>query len=466
MRSLIPLGMFLLGCAAIYVGTVQAAFSALMRLPLRLTASRNGADDELARCLERPVLLFVPAGLLLGLIVVFFCTLLGMLVGASTPHALAVLIVAAFAFVVVCEYLVPHLIVRANPQMVLEFLLPSFRVLAGLLLPLTLAVLGLSRQRERDLGGRDETSATVESAVRSASVETGERRDEGDERRMLQSIVDFGDILVREIMTPRPDIVAIRADASLDELRALFREQQYSRIPVYHENLDNIVGIVFVKDLLLIDGPAGPGGPGGPGGHAITPTRPMQPVSVSSMSPVASARAPLPHSAPAPVSSLSGLLRPATFVPETKRVPELLKEFQSRQIQAAIAVDEYGGTAGLVTIEDMLEEIVGEIRDEYDVEAEPIIDEGHGVFVFSAKVDIDEVADRLDVEIEREGFDTVGGFVISQLGRVPAVGERVPIDEIEVEVLEADRRRLHKVRMWKIEAALTKGRDARTPQAP
>jgi putative hemolysin len=460
MRSLIPLGMFLLGCAAIYVGTVQAAFSALMRLPLRLSASRNGADDELARCFERPVLLFVPTGLLLGLIVVFFCTLLGMLVGASTPHALAVLIVGAFAFVVVCEYLVPHLIVRANPQMVLEFLLPSFRVLAGLLLPLTLAVLGLSRQRERDLGGRNETSAAEESAVRSASAETGDRRDEGDERRMLQSIVDFGDILVREIMTPRPDIVAIRADASLDELRALFREQQYSRIPVYHENLDNIVGIVFVKDLLLIDGP------GGPGGHAVTPMRPIQPASVSSMSPVASARAPLPPSAAPPVPSLSILLRPATFVPETKRVPELLKEFQSRQIQAAIVVDEYGGTAGLVTIEDMLEEIVGEIRDEYDVEAEPVIDEGHGVFVFSAKVDIDEVADRLDVEIEREGFDTVGGFVISHLGRVPAVGERVPIDEIEVEVLEADRRRLHKVRMWKIETALTKGRDTRTPQAP
>ena len=112
-------------------------------------------------------------------------------------------------------------------------------------------------------------------------------------------------------------------------------------------------------------------------------------------------------------------------------------------------VDEYGGTAGLVTIEDMLEEIVGEIRDEYDVESEPIVDEGDGVFVFSAKVDIDAAAERLGVDIAREGFETVGGFVVSHLGRVPAAGERVAIEDVEVEVLEAERRRVHKVRLRK-----------------
>ncbi len=125
---------------------------------------------------------------------------------------------------------------------------------------------------------------------------------------------------------------------------------------------------------------------------------------------------------------MTTLLRPAVVVPETKRVPELLKQFQRQQTQCAIVVDEYGGTAGLVTIEDLLEEIVGEIRDEYDVESEPIVDEGNGRFVFSGKVNIDEVAQRLNVEIEREGFETVGGYLLSHLGRVPAVGERFEID--------------------------------------
>ncbi len=134
-------------------------------------------------------------------------------------------------------------------------------------------------------------------------------------------------------------------------------------------------------------------------------------------------------------------------MPESKRVPELLKQFQRQQTQIAIVVDEYGGTAGLVTIEDLLEEIVGEIRDEYDVESEPIVDEGGGRFVFSGKVDIDEVAQRLGVQIEREGFETVGGYLLTHLGRVPAVGERVDIDGLTVEVLDVERRRIHKVRI-------------------
>ena len=144
---------------------------------------------------------------------------------------------------------------------------------------------------------------------------------------------------------------------------------------------------------------------------------------------------------------MTTLLRPAVVVPETKRVPELLKQFQRQQTQCAIVVDEYGGTAGLVTIEDLLEEIVGEIRDEYDVESEPIVDEGNGRFVFSGKVNIDEVRQRLNVEIEREGFETVGGYLLSHLGRVPAVGETFEIDGLTVEVLDAERRRINKVRM-------------------
>ena len=131
-----------------------------------------------------------------------------------------------------------------------------------------------------------------------------------------------------------------------------------------------------------------------------------------------------------------------------------MKEFQRQQVQSAVVVDEYGCTAGLVTIEDLLEEIVGEIRDEYDVESEPIVDEGNGRFVFSGKVDVDEIAQRLNVHIEREGFETVGGYLLSHIGRVPAVGEHFDIDGLNVEVLDVDRRRIYKVRIARNEVAV------------
>jgi CBS domain containing-hemolysin-like protein len=146
-------------------------------------------------------------------------------------------------------------------------------------------------------------------------------------------------------------------------------------------------------------------------------------------------------------------MRSAHFVPESKRCSELLKEMQRRQAQMAIVVDEYGGTAGLVTVEDLLEEIVGEIRDEYDVESETVTDEGNGSFVFSGKVSVDEVRDRLNVEIEREGFETVGGYLLSQLGRMPYVGETIDIDDLSFEVLEVERRRITKVRARRREVA-------------
>jgi CBS domain containing-hemolysin-like protein len=231
---------------------------------------------------------------------------------------------------------------------------------------------------------------------------------DGEDRQLLRSIVDFGDTLVRGVMTPRPDIVAIRDTATISDLRVLFREQEYSRFPVFKDSLDNIVGFVFVKDLVALS--------------AADDARPI-----------------------------AQLLRPVVVAPESKRVSELLKQFQRQQTQIAIVVDEYGGTAGLVTIEDMLEEIVGEIRDEYDVESEPIVEEPDGAIVFSGKVDIDEVKQRLNVDIEREGFETVGGFLLTRLGRVPAVGERFDVDGLRAEILEVERRRIDKVRLTRLQ---------------
>jgi len=403
MKSVIPLLLFILGIAGIYVGTVQAAFTALMRLSQRLSAERSDPNDALTRYLDEPRLLFLPARILLGIILVVSVELATVLFGISTWRSIAVLALMIVGFVIVCEHLVPQLIVRANPRVVAEFLLPSFRIVSSPLLPLTLALLGLVRRRDAVGAQTDELTLRGASSTPEA-VETAAEEASDDEARLLRSIVHFGDTLVREIMTPRPDLVAIPADATLGELRTQFREQGYSRVPVFKDNLDNIVGVVFMKDLLL--------SPTAADGELVT-----------------------------------GHMRPAFFAPETKRVPDLLREFQRRQLQAAIVVDEYGGTAGLVTIEDMLEEIVGEIRDEYDVESEPIVDEGDGVFVFSAKVDIDAAAERLGVDIERDGFETVGGFVVTHLGRVPTAGERLAIGDVGVEVLEAERRRVHKVRL-------------------
>jgi putative hemolysin len=152
---------------------------------------------------------------------------------------------------------------------------------------------------------------------------------------------------------------------------------------------------------------------------------------------------------------LTTLMRPPYLVPESKRGAELLKEMQIRQVQMAIVVDEYGGTAGLTTVEDLLEEIVGEIRDEYDVEAETVVDEGSGIFVFSGKVSVDEVGERLSVEIEREGFETLGGYLLSHLGRMPYVGETFEVGDLAVEVLEVERRRITKVRVRRQGSAST-----------
>jgi CBS domain containing-hemolysin-like protein len=404
---MIPLAVFLLACVAVYLGTIEAAFGALMRLSLRLTVERSSRPGTLGTYLDDPVLLFVPVRLLLGFVTAAATALLARGIGTSGPDRVTMIVIGIAAFVVIFELLLPLLIVSRDPERVLELLLPTFNPVARALGPVTRWT-ARSVATGRRPGGQSLPEQAAEDAAdaRKAYIDSAAQEGiiEGEERRLLQSIVDFGDTLVREVMTPRPDIVGIRENATIGDLRALFREQEYSRFPVFKENIDNIAGFVFVKDLVGLET--------ADDGRSIT-----------------------------------SLLRPAVVVPESKRVPELLKQFQRQQTQIAIVVDEYGGTAGLVTIEDMLEEIVGEIRDEYDVESEPIADEGGGRFVFSGKVDIDEVGQRLGVHIEREGFETVGGYLLAHLGRVPAVGERLELDGLNVEVLEVERRRIHKVRI-------------------
>jgi putative hemolysin len=406
---MIPLSIFLLTCAGLYLGVIEAAFSALMRLSLRLVAERTSRPGLLGAYLDDPLLLFIPVRLLLGLVTGAITVLLARSIGVADAHTLSVVALSVAAFVLVFELLLPLAIVGRDPERVLEVLLPTFSPVGRALGPMTrwIARTVRSASRAGPPVASDEAAEEANEAAK-AYIDTAEQEGliEGEERRLLQSIVDFGDTLVREVMTPRPDIVAVREDATVGDVRALFREQEYSRFPAYKDSLDNIAGFLFVKDLVTLDS-ADDGRP------------------------------------------IAGLLRPAVFVPETKRVPELLKQFQRHQTQCAIVVDEYGGTAGMVTIEDLLEEIVGEIRDEYDVEAEPIVDEGGGRYIVSGKANIDEVAQRLGVEIEREGFETVGGYLLARVGRVPAVGERLELDGLSIQVIEVERRRINKVRMAK-----------------
>ncbi|HTK29031.1 MAG TPA: hemolysin family protein [Vicinamibacterales bacterium] len=408
---MIPLLIFLLACVAVYLGAVDVAFGALMRLSLRLAAERTGRPDSLGDYLDDPLRLFIPVRLLTGIVTAAATALLARAIGVDGAHTIALVVAAAAAFVLGCGMLLPLLIVGRDPERMLGYLLPTFRPIARLLEPLSIfAARAIAAPRRPGPPPSPEEAAEDANETAKAYIETAEQEGliAGEERRLLQSIVDFGDTLVREVMTPRPDIVAVRDDATVGDLRALFREQEYSRFPVYGESLDHIAGFAFVKDLV-----------------ALTATDDRKPI--------------------------TSLLRQAVVVPETKRVPELLKQFQRHQTQIAIVVDEYGGTAGLVTIEDLLEEIVGEIRDEYDVETEPIVDEGGGRFLFSGKLDIDEVAQRLGVQIPRDGFETVGGFVMAHVGRVPAIGERFEADGLTVEVVDAERRRINKVRICRHE---------------
>lgn len=415
-----PLLLFLLGCAVTYLGTVSAAFNALMRLSLRIHAERTDRDDALGRYLEDPRHLFIPVRLLMSTLTILITALLARVTGVD-PAGFPVLVLSITGIVLACEHLIPLLIVRQDPERVLDVLLPSFDVIARVLRPLTSGMLrlGTSRRRQNLSGVRTDAHVAqapppVEvTATTPAPDATTDAVQEGQARELLRNLADFRETMVREVMTPRPDIIGIESDATVEQLYTLFREQQYSRIPAFKETLDNVQGFIFIKDLIQRG-----------------PTLNMQ-------------------------GPITPFVRPAHFVPETKRVPDLLKEFQRKRLQSAIVVDEYGGTAGLVTVEDLLEEIVGEIRDEYDVEVERIVDEGRGRFLFSGSVHVEEMANLMKVDIEGHGFETVGGFLLSRLGRVPAVGEHLEVDGLDVEVVETEQRRITRVRMSRLQPVST-----------
>jgi CBS domain containing-hemolysin-like protein len=225
---------------------------------------------------------------------------------------------------------------------------------------------------------------------------------EDRERMMIHSVFELGDTIVREVMVPRTDVVFIERTKTLRQAMSLALRSGFSRIPVIGEGFDDVLGVVYLKDLV---------------------------------------RRTYVHRDGESVEKVDSIMRPAVFVPESKPVDELLREMQAQQTHVAIVVDEYGGTAGIVTIEDVLEEIVGEIADEYDVET-PLIDElDDGALRVSTRLHLDELSERLDVELEDDDVDTVGGLLAKHLGRVPIPGAQVWLHGVELTAESAQGRR-------------------------
>ena len=238
-------------------------------------------------------------------------------------------------------------------------------------------------------------------------VQVGEEEGviEQEEREMIHSVFEFGDTVVREVMRPRVDISAVPADATLNRALALMTERGHSRLPVYEGTIDHVLGVVYIRDLI----------------PALRHGRLDQPV--------------------------SELKRPPFFVPESKKVDELFKEMQQKRVSMAIVLDEYGGTAGLVTVEDLLEEIVGEIQDEYDLEEKPIQLVDDRTAVVNARIHLDEVGELLGVRLPQDEVDTVAGLVYSLFGRVPTPGETIALPGIELRVEKTLGQRITRVRI-------------------
>jgi putative hemolysin len=243
-----------------------------------------------------------------------------------------------------------------------------------------------------------------------ADVAADEEEIETEERELIHSIFEFGDTVVREVMLPRPDMVAVEADATVNEAVNTMISAGFSRVPAYDNTTDNIIGLVYLKDLVGLQ----------------TEAKGAEPV--------------------------RSAVREAVYVPESKRVAELLREMQQKKFHMAIVVDEYGGTAGLVTLEDLLEEIVGEITDEYDVE-EPTLERlPNGVLRCPGRTPIDDVNDELDVHLPDDEWDTVGGLVFNTLGHVPLEGECVTVDGLEFCAERVQGRRIVSVLITRVRA--------------
>jgi putative hemolysin len=326
--------------------------------------------------------------------------------GAGLQHAWLIGVLAGLIVgVLMLETLAARAVALRDPRAALRASAPLVEPVYALTYPILAPIHAVLKRVGRLASGTDDRDEDQEGEV-DALIEVGEREGilEGSEGEMLRGIVDLGDTRAREIMTPRTDIVAIPAEATVAEARSAVLRSGHSRLPVYRGSIDNVVGILYVRDMLRAWEEGREGG------------------------------------------SAGDLVRPAHFVPETRLVSELLGEMRTRQ-PMALVVDEYGSLAGLVTLEDLLEEIVGDIRDEHEVEESLMREESDGSWILHALVHVEELEELFALDVGEREFDTVGGLVVTALGRVPAPGETFVFHGLAIEVLQADGRRVFRVRV-------------------
>jgi CBS domain containing-hemolysin-like protein len=322
--------------------------------------------------------------------------------GEALAAALLTMIAVCFAF--------PQLLYRRTSARWLLPVVPVLRLLAWIARPFVAALKFF--QSVVDL--TDDTAATAEEPTPAENIEAliSAGTEEGliaeDDRQLIQSVVEFGDTVVREVMTPRPNIIAISADATLEQLRQLVITEQFSRIPIYEQTIDRVIGFVHVRDMFELE----------------EEEREKR--------------------------AVRELLRPIRVVPETKPVRELMRQMQQENSHMVIVVDEYGNTAGIATMEDLLEVIIGEIRDEHEPESD-VKEDGQGGFIVSGNFDLARVGDLVEGFHREEDIEstTVGGLVSEWLGHVPRAGELADRDGVRIEVLASDELRVNQVRISK-----------------
>ena len=382
-----------------------------------LVEERRAGSAPLARLVEHPEAFLNPVLLLVLICQLVAATLVGVL-AARWFHSIGIVIATVFEVVVVFvvfeaipkNYAVRHpdrAALFAAPIVDTVTRFPPVRWMSAMLVGLANLLTG-----SKSAG---QLLVTESELLAMADVAHAEDVIEPTEREFIHSVIEFGDTVVREIMLPRPDMVTVGHGETVTEALERGLAAGFSRLPILGEDIDDVLGVAFTKDLVVAER----------NGRGAAPV-----VEVA---------------------------RPAKFVPETKRVATLLTEMQSENVHLAIVVDEYGGTSGLVTLEDVLEELVGDIRDEFDIEEPEVAHHGDGVLVVSGKIGIDEVDDLFDEPLPKGSWDTVGGLVYDLAGGVPAEGQVLESPPFGFTVLRVEGRRILQVRIEHV------GRDAPVP---
>ena len=385
------------------------AVASLSPVALRRMASDSGSRFAFLENLQRPTSAHRTAAIIAQQLSILVATALLTLAARGAGLRMPIvagLAVGAILGVLVLQALLARTVALWRPRQTLRATAILIRAAYVSLYPVVVPLQRLLRTIDANHQLSNEEREEEQEEEVEALIEVGERTGllEAEEGKMMRGIVDLDETLVREIMTPRTGIVALDAQTIVEEARRTLLEAAHSRLPVYAGSVDNVIGVLHSRDLF----------------QAWEGKEDQQPI--------------------------RRFLRPAVFVPETLSAGDLLSEMRQKT-QIALVVDEYGGIAGLVTLEDVLEEIVGEIRDEHDDEEELIHAEGDGTWVVDAVAHVDELEPLFDVAFEERDFDTVGGLVVSGFGRVPGVGELLETHGLHIEVLQADNRRVRRVRV-------------------